>query len=68
MVRWKPLLGKGKKEIACERVRERGGGGGPEEGEAESPPLCSSANLWLSFSTRPLKVGRLSGRAVLAGQ
>lgn len=32
MVRWKPLLGKGKKEIACER------GGGGRRGEAESPP------------------------------
>lgn len=61
MLRGKPLLGTGKKEIACERARERG--------EAEStPPPCSSTNLWLSFSTRPFKVGRLSGLAVLAGQ
>lgn len=62
LVRWKPLLGKGKKEIACER------GGGGRRGRQSLPLLCSSANLWLSFSTRPFKVGRLSGSAVLAGQ
>lgn len=47
MVRWKPLLGKGKKEIACERVRERGG---PEEGEAESPPLLIRQFMALLFN------------------
>lgn len=35
-MRWKPLLGKGKKEIACERARESGRW--DEEGRQSRPP------------------------------
>lgn len=71
MVRWKPLLGKGKKEIACERAREREAGvvaGGRRGGEAESPLSAHPPIYGSPFSTRPFKVGRLSGCAFLVGQ
>lgn len=45
-MRWKPLLGKGKKEIACERVIEKQGR--RQQGEAETPPLFAHPPVYNS--------------------
>lgn len=45
-MRWKPLLGKGKKEIECERARERR----RREGAESTPPLLIRQFMALLFN------------------